>query len=220
MNIFNEQNVEVNINDTFLVSDFIHLSGAPDDAKLLILACNTTPKIRAFNLIVTHQAFEDDMKVQIHQEDDELILNIEFVVLKEIYQKRGLITRMLNRQVQRARALSFNSITLVAERSKSLNGYYTWARLGFNQKIDTAFKKVIELKIQHETDANMVHFFKTHFHECQDVLDLLSTEMGRQFWLKYGIPMNMEFDLDKNSKSSLTLQKYLAEKFSDYPSSE
>jgi len=76
-----------------------------------------------------------------------------------------------------------------------MNGYYTWARYGFDGKLS---KKMQGTAAQHGFKATRVS-------------DLMKTKEGRDFWRKHGEWMDMSFNTGKRSNNSKDFEKYLKE---------
>lgn len=170
--------------------DFIGLAGAADGAKLTV---------SNYKLFTEHDFFEVPVAQTIFMDEDggtSLFLYTELLVLKPEYRGGGFATQMLKRQIDKARELNFSSLALYADggSGKELSGYYTWPRLGFNASIP----------------HGMV--LPEFLSDAKDVLDIMYTPEGREWWKKNGIPVNMEFKLDKESKSSKAFDRYLNER--------
>jgi hypothetical protein len=80
---------------------------------------------------------------------------------------------------------------------KEYNGYYTWARLGYEpKKTDRKVNKVIEL------------FNKKYNQDAKSLRDVMDTKSGRDYWKDNGVDFEGTFDLNPNSYSVKTLRKY------------
>ncbi len=106
---------------------------------------------------------------------------------------KGVGFRVLSDIVDAATDRDFSHIGLEAAREEAnnpvnnMNGYYTWARLGFDGKVDGPNGKV-------------------------KVSELMKTKSGREWWLENGDSFNGEFDLSVGSLSSRVLKAYRKEK--------
>ncbi|WP_103525279.1 hypothetical protein [Aquitalea palustris] len=181
---------------TFTDTDYIRLGGAPDGSQVEVTAGDIGVEIAVANPL-----FETPAVSVIFQSDTGdavLYLYKDMFVLKPENYRQGIASTSLALQVKHAQALGFAAISLYADGSFSgkLNGYYTWARLGFNMAIPASLLQRLPGTLQH----------------CQDVLDLMETQEGRTWWLHEGFGGDMEFDLTPGSRSDRIFTKYLEEK--------
>ena len=102
------------------------------------------------------------------------------------YTPKGLGTAMLAHQARAAQAKGIKEFTTLAAKTQTMNGYYTWARLGYNAK----FKEP-----EGPTKAVDLH-------------QLMSTPEGREHWKKNGDSVSATFDLKPGSKSMKILEGY------------
>lgn len=82
----------------------------------------------------------------------------------------------------------------------SLNGYYTWPRLGYDGDIEK------------EELAKLPAGLKRQMGGSKSILDLMATPEGRAWWKANGSGLDLTFDTDPNSRSSRTLEAYRAER--------
>ncbi len=75
------------------------------------------------------------------------------------------------------------------------NGYYTWARMGYNAKLTDADRNKLPKK----------------YEKVQDLNELME-KGGADAWKKYGTERKMLFDLSDDSKSFEVLENYLRER--------
>ena len=79
---------------------------------------------------------------------------------------------------------------------KVWNGYYSWARMGYNARL---------------TESDWDRFPLT-FRGIEDLNGLIEQTNGKRVWLYYGYGRPMMFDLNRDSASFRILRKYLQEK--------
>ncbi|MCL2086325.1 MAG: hypothetical protein FWH05_01865 [Oscillospiraceae bacterium] len=92
-------------------------------------------------------------------------------------------------------------ITLKASKSENDNGYYTWARLGFDAPI----------KPYMIAEARNIGI------DAFTVMDLMRTQKGRDLWKKKGHGFDyMTFNLSEDSTNMLALKVYIDEKRRDF----
>jgi hypothetical protein len=110
----------------------------------------------------------------------------------------GIGTRLLAHQVRAARTLGVAYIATDAEGSPTgtLNGYYTWARLGFNGDVPAAVARGLPVA----------------FRDVIDVLDLVDRPGGAAWWKANGRSFFGVFDLADGSRSLRVLVDYTSGK--------
>lgn len=120
-------------------------------------------------------------------------------------QGKGMGTRNLVRQVTEARALGFHRIeTYAAGRGRGekgrgkegvYNGYYSWARMGFMRFIPNS--EHIPSQMVEDRHGNSLN-----------LLRLMSTKTGRDYWKDHGKSFPAAFDVRPTSISSRVLDAY------------
>lgn len=125
--------------------------------------------------------------------------HMEFTIHKDRGAGRG--TRMFASQVAALQRSGFSHIETFAcgdERTAKAgldNGYYTWARLGFDNDVPDPGQVPAHLR-----------------KDPLKVSDLMRTPEGRDVWKRIGSDLDMKFDLSGDSLSVKVLRGYLAEK--------
>jgi GNAT superfamily N-acetyltransferase len=113
-------------------------------------------------------------------------------------QRSGLGTRIFASQVAGLRALGVERLSTLAARNHEANGYYTWARLGYNMRLSGDLRQQL-----HE------HFGDKGPGRAAQMTDLMRSKAGRDWWREHGHTWLGEFDLRDGSASMRMLQKYL-----------
>lgn len=110
----------------------------------------------------------------------------------------GLGTKIFARQVKQASKNGYTKIVTDAAGRKgtSENGYYTWARLGYNGGIQQAARAALPAK----------------FRKAKDIQHLMRMKGGPEAWKEHGTAFSGTFDLKKGSRSRRVLAAYLKEK--------
>jgi hypothetical protein len=139
-------------------------------------------------------------------------------------------TRIVAHQAQAAHAIGLTSINLCAaarndDNGNTLNGYYTWARCGFDAPLPYLYdrrQKYIsfyssESNVSRLTDAigARISWLKEWPPELQDaktVQDIMSKHEGKRWWKACPDGRDMVFDLHAGSLSWGVLHAYLVEK--------
>jgi hypothetical protein len=102
---------------------------------------------------------------------------------------------VFGRQVQFAAEAGVVKIETHAARGQRMNGYYTWARFGY--------------------DATLPHYgvrdaLPPSLAGAERLSDLMATAEGRAWWKEKGDTIHAEFDLAEGSLSRRVLDAYLA----------
>lgn len=109
----------------------------------------------------------------------------------------GVGTSVFAYQVRAAGAAGVTQIGTTAARSASFNGYYTWARLGYDAPMSGAVAGRASRAVGYRVSR---------------VSDLMRTPQGRQWWRSNGTTRSMTFDPRPGSASRQRLEDYRAER--------
>ncbi|MES2297355.1 MAG: hypothetical protein V4582_09945 [Pseudomonadota bacterium] len=173
------------------------LTGAPDGADIS-LEIVSEAGAKAAVLSLSHAFFDQPAHFRIEAgETGFVILTNEILMLKKQYQRGKLGLRMFAHQAQAAHEFGIAHIWLRAAGSpqnKAYNGYYTWARYGFEP-----YPSV-------EDQA----MFNERFPGVSNLRELMSTASGRARWKEFGFDQTMCFDLSSTDCIN-TLKSYMAE---------
>lgn len=117
---------------------------------------------------------------------------------------KGKGSEIFAEQVAALKAAGVDRIETHAARDDSpgnaMNGYYTWARLGYDGEIPAS------------TLGKMPAGLKRQLKGRTNVQSLMGTPEGRDFWKEHGDSFDASFDLKEGSQSVRTLTAYLAER--------
>lgn len=114
-------------------------------------------------------------------------------------------TKIFAAQVAEAHKNGFNKIKTLASRSEGMNGYYTWARLGYDAELDA-------FSFHGPTVNEARQVWREKFPNAKRISDLMKTADGREFWKQYGGSFEGEFDTRPTARSRKVLDAYIAEK--------
>ena len=111
--------------------------------------------------------------------------------------------RLFTASVERLRSAGFTRITTHAARSQEYNGYYTWFRYGYDSPFPARLVPTLPPDWQSWFPAG----------EAPPVgqlrmLEVMSSQAGRDWWRANGESLAATFDLDPTSPSSVTLREY------------
>jgi SPP1 gp7 family putative phage head morphogenesis protein len=104
-------------------------------------------------------------------------------------------------QVQAYRKAGYKTIKTYAARGPEYNGYYTWARFGFDVDLQSARSRSLRYDLE-----------QAGFGKLNKLSELMSTQKGRDWWKVNGQGIDMEFDLTDDSVSMEVLDAYIQER--------
>lgn len=110
----------------------------------------------------------------------------------------GIGTKLFANQVESAIEMGYQLIEVTAGKSRSMNGYYTWARLGYTMDDDS--------------EGEFADLMYAYEREEQTLEELMRTKEGRAFWKRYGFQWHGRFDLTSDSLHVERLNNYLKQK--------
>lgn len=155
-------------------------------------------KHHALELEIRHPKYNSRRSIYRDGKGDLVVKNDEFYVGKK-HQGQGLGTKVFSDQVRNLighGGFSRIATDAVGSYGGDANGYYTWARLGYDGQIP---KESAQLLPHEWKDAKTIH-------------DVLAKPGGLKWWEKNGSEFKGSFDLSEGSRSLKTLNAYLEEK--------
>lgn len=172
--------------------EIAELVGAPAGAKVFV----SGDYAGGLMIRVEHPLYQSQLRGIQRGKDGKLEMENNVFKLNKAAQGNGVGVRVFARQVDQASKLGVERIVTQAKRSKSMNGYYTWARLGY----DAAIPKRVANKLPAELKG------------AKNVSDLMRTKAGRDWWKQNGTTVDMTFDLSRGSHSRRILEGYEGER--------
>jgi hypothetical protein len=174
------------------IDDLPGLVGAPDGSKVnLSIPASNEIKI---NLYDPETGYKSRRVLKTY--NGKLILKNEESELPKAKQGKGISTDIFAKQVKAAEAAGVDEIWAVAAKADDLNGYYTWARLGFDSPLSPRFKATLP----------------PEFASAETVQDLMATEAGRDYWRANGYQTGMIFSVKPGSRNREIFERYLRTK--------
>jgi hypothetical protein len=170
--------------------EYASLVGAPFGAKVKVDVFKDTLSIKMIHPLIGSQR-----SVFRSRSDGVLVLRNEHTRASSDAPV-GLGTAVLARQVRAARSLGIRRISLNAGAGGDENGYYTWARLGFNGELDNGVRARLP----------------PHLADVKDLNELMERPDGPAWWKEHGGSTSMSFDLDPQSESSRRHDRYVRER--------
>jgi len=123
--------------------------------------------------------------------DGKLVLKNGLLEVEKEAQGQSRGTRLFASQIRAAVSLGVDRIEALCFRSGNYNGYYTWARLGYDAPLDAEQRRATG---------------------CESIAELMQTAEGRAWWKTHGDSFDGVFDLSPGSRSRKVLSAYLREK--------
>jgi hypothetical protein len=123
------------------------------------------------------------------------IRNLSFSVTKT--NRKGVGLDVFYSQVQEAKKQGINRIIVQAGKGNGMNGYYTWARFGYEGTVN---KDLIK-----SSDPN---YPNTRYAKYKKVSEFMRDQDSRDYWKKHGHEYDGKFDLSENSQSLKVLEDY------------
>lgn len=178
--------------------DIASVVGAPDDARVLA----GSGRKESMSVTVTGKGYRAERNLGKDADGRTFIENVEIRIDKD-QQGKGLGSQIFSRQVEHAQKMGVGYIKTEASKGTKddpLNGYYTWARLGYDQPVS-------------KMSAGMQAKVKQAFPKAESVLDVMSTKGGRDWWKQNGETLKeAHFDLTPGSRSLKVLAAYQQER--------
>jgi len=122
-----------------------------------------------------------------------LVVANDYIQLGYDLRGRGLGTRMFTQQVKNLKRLGVDRIECLAVRDEGMNGYYTWARLGYDGKVPDSVRVLARPGSERFTTVGQI----------------MDSRGGADWWRQYGDDFEGVFDLSDNSRSMRVLRDYL-----------
>lgn len=132
--------------------------------------------------------------------DTGLTLLIESIYVRQELQGAGIGTRSVMVSLAEAAILGFRTVALLAAGSATKRtmffGYHVWPSMGFDAPLPPMQKRRLPASLAW----------------AERVSDLMQSEEGNQWWYDNGVPVVVEFDLEKDSVSWQLLHRYAKKK--------
>jgi hypothetical protein len=178
--------------------------GVPDGARIALsgeMAFDHAARVQVSGIMATiehHWYAESSTRVVYRDPQNRLVVENAYLHLRD-EAPSGTGTRLLAYQVREAVRLGVQRIvTQAAGRpGPELNGYYTWAVLGFNGVIPPTARRALARPNAPE-----------HLRDVTDMHDLILRPGGVAWWKVHGRTWDGEFDLAEGSTHRRILRRY------------
>jgi hypothetical protein len=187
--------------------DAVKVTGAPSGSRVTIKRVNSGLKTDDGEPI-------DHLSVRVVNKHDvglkamDRVIGIDKQGRKFIYNEsltvadasKGKGLEIFGQQVDHAVRAGFSYITADATREHGMNGYYTWARFGYDKPISML-------------DLGDAPLLPKNLRSAERISDLMMTQEGRDWWKKHGVTIpDARFDLTEGSLSRRVLDEYRKQK--------
>lgn len=180
------------------------LSGAPRASEVHLAALDGD-KIEL--KVVNQDLLSEPLVRNVLQVGGDYVFEIQnrAFVLRPQFRGMGIGPRSVAIELHEAHRLEyFNKVVVNAvgdwahrEGPLAMNGYYVWARMGFNAPL---------------TQVHLAHpELPQSCRGCESVIDLFSTREGMAFWSRHGSSLTLEFPLKAPSSSWDRYRRYANE---------
>jgi GNAT superfamily N-acetyltransferase len=186
--------------------DLARLSGAPRDSEVHV----ATTRAGVIELRVLNQDLLSEPLVRSVARTVEggyvfMIQNRAFV-LRPAFRGMGIGPRSVAIELHEAQRLGYFSKVVVhavgdwhhRAGESAMNGYYVWAKMGFNAALPICYREHPELP--------------AICRNCRDVVELFATTEGEAFWLRHGSTIKLSFPLEESSASWHHYRRYARER--------
>ena len=178
------------------IQDLASVAGATDDAVVKAALKEDGLNGPEIELDASTQEYETARKIRMDYGGRSYMIAKQFYVAEK-YQGKGIYgPQVFGRMVENAIRLGLSHIETTAGQGEFENGYYTWARFGYDAPIPKELRGLLPGSLA----------------PAKRLSDLMATEEGTTWWKKHGITTRMVFDLAPGSLSRQIWDAYLAAK--------
>ena len=132
------------------------------------------------------------------------IVSMDEFFLNPLMQKgKGKGSMIFSNQVEQFQKLGYKKLVTEAGDAVGMNGYYTWARMGYEIK---GKEEISIFKMMMKNSG------EKYFKGITSLQQLMSSKKGIKWWKENGMFFHGEFDLNRESVSMKALNKYLSAK--------
>jgi hypothetical protein len=182
----------------YQVEDLIDLAGGLPVENYTDLKITIQNKDNAISISIKFK--EMTIHRTLFKEDKLVILKNDYIKVDEANQAIG--TKIFANQIVAAQKLGVNKIRALLAKGKLSNGYYTFARFGF--ELDKDFKEAFKSRVNQSKNKRI--------QKTNNLNELMNFEEGRKYWLENGFSFFGEFDLSENSESMRIFKTYYQQK--------
>jgi len=175
-------------------SEIAGLAGAPSGT---IVRAKLTGLEESVRLKVVGKEMHATRTIEKFSSESPIVIKNEYLEVSESQQGHGIGTQMLVTEADQASALGVSKITTEAAFGTGFNGYYTWARLGYNAPFPPSYVRSPNWASGVKTMTDMMALPATADHQS-----------GASWWKANGKTWEGTFDLKPGSQSFQILHAY------------
>jgi hypothetical protein len=166
---------------------------------------------------VDHPAIDNCSRTLTVSPDGALVCANNSFFLRKGLQGGGFGMAQFSDQVRTLAAIGADSIETCAGKGGGMNGYYTWARFGYDTELKEGWRRAVprmaeRLLLTQGVEPLEAGKRANALGEAKTVQDLMASEDGRVLWKAKGYMESMSFDLSPGSRSLAVLNDYLQSK--------
>jgi hypothetical protein len=192
-----EQNIDSYLGKQGMHKELASMVGAPDSATV-----TASLTYEGVYIEVNAPEYTATREIKRNPNTGELHCHNSTFFMRHGYGRQGLGAQVFASQVANCIEQGLAYIDCWAARSSSMNGYYTWPRLGYDAPLS-------DVKVQ--ISPSKWTELQQRFPNAQSILDIMETKDGRDWWKTNGRDLhNAKFDLAEGSRSRRVLEAYLA----------
>jgi SPP1 gp7 family putative phage head morphogenesis protein len=194
-----------------MLEDFLDAAGVPNGSLLESVELRRFDRDYEFRVFAKNDALGITSQFRILRmpAEGEPYISNELFFLREDAQRGSVGLRMFAHQAKRAQELGFKYVTCSAVRSDSMNGYFTWPRMGFNAPLTGSILSRVQQAYLQKTGQPLDP-------RITDLHRLFLSREGRDVWSAVGRSIKVKFDLDPKSPHWRFLRQYMGEKNVDW----
>jgi 8-oxo-dGTP pyrophosphatase MutT (NUDIX family) len=174
---------------------------------------------------VDHPHIDHCQRTLHHDQDGNLVMHNDLFFLKKKQRGSGMGLQVFSEEVRTLARLGVDRIETCAGKGGIMNGYYTWAVLGYDAPLYAGFISSKRLrnqllkpylrrdgKVRPALSEEQADAAVAQLKGARTVQDLMAVPEGREYWLRNGYQVGMRFDLKEGSRSLQVLNAYLQAK--------
>jgi GNAT superfamily N-acetyltransferase len=196
-------------------SELVSLAGAPIGSQGEML--DSSPDSVSFGYTNEELGVDAARTISTEHDGTYVAYNDHFYLDKD-QQGKGIGAQILSSQVEGYVALGVDRIETMAARSGSMNGYYSWARLGYDAPLSGRITRELQQAMQNgvlPNDGDLDSVVNAQIGPRVHLRHLMKTKAGREWWEEHGHSMSMTFDLSEGSYSRTHLDAYMKARFKE-----
>jgi hypothetical protein len=179
--------------------DLVSVAGVTDGVTAKVSHSDTAGGV---GVTVKSQEYDLDRRIT-RDKDGNVVLYADSLYVTNPGQ--GLGADIFGRMVEQAQKFGVDKIETTASRSATENGYYTWAKFGYDGPLSGPIRAMLRVAVDEGALPGSLASATT-------VSELMGTTEGTEWWKTNGESTKMTFDLTPGSQSLQVWNTYLKQK--------